>query len=469
MNKQTKILLMFLIAAFLFTGLLYAEERDRNVEVRGVFVNRAERPVGERVYLALVIKPFERDGHVTILVPRNDDFMHAARELREGDKVEIGFVRDQGQKWLKRIKIERRTEERRSPEDAHRRELNMHRRELQARLREINQQLKNIERELKGPEREKRVEHKEIRIVLKDKPEHPEMAAKMERLHVQIAELKEAAEHAERQGRYDKADQLRQKVKMLAEKMEDYAREGKDKKGQQLKQEIIHLKEMAGEAKQRGEMEKAENLWAHAQELEMVLKREFRQPKVKKHKPEGPPKMPPIEEQFNNLKAQLKEVLEHRLQQVGIQMKEALAERFHQIEGGFHEFSMHIERLEKELNELRAENEQLRRALRERMQPARVRAPELRERRQPEAGRRPLPVIRDRIRRLEQPQRRDRTQRQEVERRERDRAEREERRLLRVREEREEAEERDDRDRIRENPGIERSDRDDDCEGEDEN
>ncbi|MGB2807298.1 MAG: hypothetical protein WBC22_06135, partial [Sedimentisphaerales bacterium] len=132
MKNQTKILLMSLVAAVLFAGLLQAEERDRNVEVRGVFVKRVERPVGEREYLALVIKPFERDDHVTVLVPRNDDFMHAARVLKEGDKVEIGFVIEEGQKWLKRIKVERRTEEPRpSEEDAHHRELSQHRKELQ--------------------------------------------------------------------------------------------------------------------------------------------------------------------------------------------------------------------------------------------------------------------------------------------------------------------------------------------------
>ena len=245
MESKSKTLMLALIAAVLFTGLLHAEERDRNVEVRGVFVKLAERPVGEREYLALVIKPLERDDHVTVLVPRNEDFMHAARQLREGDKVEIGCVVEEGQKWLKRIKIERRTEESRPPEDAHRRELIQHREELQnrardikreiqglkdgqdaeahelkANLNEINQKLRNIERELKGPEsEERRIERKEIRIKLEREGEHPEMAAKMEKLHAQIAELIQAAEHAEREGQHDKANQLRQKAKMLAEKM----------------------------------------------------------------------------------------------------------------------------------------------------------------------------------------------------------------------------------------------------------
>ena len=189
MNKQTKILLMSLIAAVFFTGLLHAEEQRREGAFAGVFLKRAERAVGEREYLALVVKPFERDDHVTVLVPRNDDFMHAARLLKEGDKVEIGFVTEEGQKWLKRIEVERHREEKEpSPEDAHRRVLSQSRRvlqnrarfikremeglrdgqdeearELQAELRVINQELKHIERQLRELEREEiRIEREEI-------------------------------------------------------------------------------------------------------------------------------------------------------------------------------------------------------------------------------------------------------------------------------------------------------------------
>jgi len=481
MGNKSKTLVLALIATVWFTGLLHAEERDRNVEVRGVFVTRAERQLGEREYLALVIKPFERDDHVTVLVPRNEDFMHAARQLREGDKVEIGCVVEEGQKWLKRIKIERSAEKPRpSEEEAHRRELGRHQkvlqnqardikremkglrddqdaeaRQLQALLNEINQELRNIERELKGPEsQERRIERKEIRIKLEREGEHPEMAAKMEILHAQIAELKEAAMQAEREGRHDKAAQLHQEAKMLADKLAANAGEVREIEAQRLKQQIIQLKEMAGEAKQQGQMEKAKELWAHAEELEQVLKREFGQPKMKKPRPEGlpeklppkghppihqppiapPPHQPPlphqppnIEEQIHNLKVQLKDALEHRLQQAGKQLKEALAERFLHVKEGFHELSMHIERLEKELNELRAENEQLRRELRERMQTRREQDRQIRERIRPEAQRRPSPEERERPLRSELDQRRrgDRPEREKVEQRDRVRAERE--------------------------------------------
>jgi hypothetical protein len=436
MKIKSKILVVSLITTVLFACLLQAEERDREGDVAGVFLKRAERQLGEREYLALVVKPFESDDLVTVLVPRNDDFMHAGRDLREGDKVEIGFVREEGQKWLKRIKIERRTEERRPPEDAHRRELSMHRselqerahnlkreleglrddqdeeaRQIQAELREINQQLKNIERELEGPEREeKRTERKEVRVVLEREGEHPEMAEKMQKLHARIAELKEAAEQAAREGHYDKADQLHQEIKLLAGQIEIHARKVKEIKGQQLKQQIERLKDMARQAKQRGEMEKAENLRLHIEELERMLQREFEHREMKKLKPEGRPempllpplhKMPPIEEQLNNIKVQLKEAFANQLQKIREQLKEVVGTRLEQMTGGFQELSMRVDRLEEELRDLRAENQRLRDQLRQRQQPIREQAPRLREHIRPDAQRRPVPVIRDRIRQLE--------------------------------------------------------------------
>ena len=80
MKTQFKILLVSLITTILFAGMLHAEERDREGAFAGVFLTRAEQPVGEREYLGLVIKPFESDDHVLVLVPRNADFMHAARD-----------------------------------------------------------------------------------------------------------------------------------------------------------------------------------------------------------------------------------------------------------------------------------------------------------------------------------------------------------------------------------------------------
>jgi chromosome segregation ATPase len=111
--------------------------------------------------------------------------------------------------------------------------------------------------------------------------------------------------------------------------------------------------------------------------------------------------MPPIEEQLNNIKVQLKEAFANQLQKIREQLKEVVGTRLEQMTGGFQELSMRVDRLEEELRDLRAENQRLRDQLRQRQQPIREQAPRLREHIRPDAQRRPVPVIRDRIRQLE--------------------------------------------------------------------
>jgi hypothetical protein len=112
MKKQLRILMLGLFVASVFSSVLWAEERTENRrrrqgEVRGAFVGLAEREFGEREHLAIVIKPLESDDYVAVLVPRKEDFLHAARSLQKGDKVEIGYVVEDEQKWVKKIGIER--------------------------------------------------------------------------------------------------------------------------------------------------------------------------------------------------------------------------------------------------------------------------------------------------------------------------------------------------------------------------
>jgi len=93
----------------MFSGMLWAEDLDRDGLVRGTFVRLVEREVGERGYMGIVIKPSESDDHVTVLVPRQrEEHWQAARELREGQKVGVSFVTEAGHKWIKGMEAERR-------------------------------------------------------------------------------------------------------------------------------------------------------------------------------------------------------------------------------------------------------------------------------------------------------------------------------------------------------------------------
>ena len=107
MKKKYRMLVLGLLAGLLFGGILWAEDGDRSGAVRGTFVRLVEREVGERGYMGIVIKPFERDEHVTVLVPRQrEELWQAARRLQEGQEVSVSFVTEAGHKFIKGMEAE---------------------------------------------------------------------------------------------------------------------------------------------------------------------------------------------------------------------------------------------------------------------------------------------------------------------------------------------------------------------------
>ncbi len=109
MKKIYRMLVLGMLAGLVFGGILWAEDGDRSGAVRGIFVRLVEREVGERGYMGIVIKPFERDDHVTVLVPRQrEELWQTARRLREGQKVGVSFVTEAGHKFIKNMMAERR-------------------------------------------------------------------------------------------------------------------------------------------------------------------------------------------------------------------------------------------------------------------------------------------------------------------------------------------------------------------------
>jgi len=222
MKKVCRMLVLGVLAGLLFSGMLLAEERDRDGSVGGTFVRLVEREVGERGYMGIVIKPFEivikpfeRDEHVTVLVPRQrEELWQAARRLQEGQKVGVSFVTEAGHKFIKGMEAERRErieerqegrkrvtirrevqrregarEEREAKRPAHLeqmqelkrilmahldgmarefRELRTHVEELKRELQELraeNERLKRQLRERSGPEREREREVRRPRVV----------------------------------------------------------------------------------------------------------------------------------------------------------------------------------------------------------------------------------------------------------------------------------------------------------------
>lgn len=126
MKKTSRILMLGVLSMLMLSGVLLAEERDRDGSVGGIFIRLVEREVGERGYMGIVVKPHDRDDHVTVLVPRRrEELWQAARRLREGQKVGVSFVNEAGHKWIKGMEAERREVVEEEPEG--RRRMNVRR------------------------------------------------------------------------------------------------------------------------------------------------------------------------------------------------------------------------------------------------------------------------------------------------------------------------------------------------------
>lgn len=76
---------------------------EKAAAVRGRFLTLAEKQVGERECLAVVVQPGEGMEEVALLVPREGELAAAARRLQKGQVVEIAYVTAEGQKWIRRI------------------------------------------------------------------------------------------------------------------------------------------------------------------------------------------------------------------------------------------------------------------------------------------------------------------------------------------------------------------------------
>ncbi len=107
MKKISRILVLCVLSILVSSGELLAEERDRYGEVGGTFIRLVEREIGEREHMGIVIKPHDRDDHVTIFVPKQrEELWQAARRLRAGQKVGVSYVTEAGQKWIKGLEAE---------------------------------------------------------------------------------------------------------------------------------------------------------------------------------------------------------------------------------------------------------------------------------------------------------------------------------------------------------------------------
>jgi len=146
MNRSFRVLVVALIVCS-FVGVVRAEGERREGEVRGTFVKLVERKVGQGWSLGVVVEQFEKKGEAVLLIPRNNrDLLAAARKLTRGQKVELGFVSEGEQMWVKRLEAAKTAESgrRTGGEIAELRELV---RKMQQRLAQMERQVVELRQE----------------------------------------------------------------------------------------------------------------------------------------------------------------------------------------------------------------------------------------------------------------------------------------------------------------------------------
>ncbi len=198
MKKWFGILMIGLVAVFVFGNLLVAEDRQSAGGVHGTFVRFIEQKVGDQVYMGMVIKPRESDDHVTVLVPRRpENLAEKVRKLRKGQEVEIPYITDGGQKWVKVPESEHRREEPRH--EGERRVEVEHRRDEHRREGERREERRVPDRPL--PPRGERLEREPSRG----------LAGQLEQLAGQIRQIAERLRRMENEMRQLRAENERLK------------------------------------------------------------------------------------------------------------------------------------------------------------------------------------------------------------------------------------------------------------------
>jgi hypothetical protein len=98
--KNLKTLSILMLAAMIYLDGTALGQREGAIQ--GVFVRLAERSVADRVCAALVVKPFDQDAHLEVLVPHEPkDLAQVAHRLRPGHQVRINFALEGGHRWLR--------------------------------------------------------------------------------------------------------------------------------------------------------------------------------------------------------------------------------------------------------------------------------------------------------------------------------------------------------------------------------
>jgi chromosome segregation ATPase len=190
--------------------------------------------------------------------------------------------------------------------------------------------------------------------------ERREPAQPMEVMRNRLAELRQATRNAERENRPEEARELREKVAQLVERIQSRTQRSAQMRLREVDEYLDRLRQITREAEEireriRIEIEQRERAW-------MEPEREL-------------PLRPRVQKSIENV---------HNI--IG-QVRETFMKQMERIEATFGRLSDNMVQMEREIQELKAENERLRNQLRERDEQRRPRERDVPSRRNPERPR----------------------------------------------------------------------------------
>lgn len=101
MRKTGKMLVLAVFALLAFEAVLAAQDQAKAGELQGVLVALKPQAFGDLEYTAMVVRPFDSDEHVTVLLPREPkEIGDAVRRLEEGQRVKMSYVTEEGHRWV---------------------------------------------------------------------------------------------------------------------------------------------------------------------------------------------------------------------------------------------------------------------------------------------------------------------------------------------------------------------------------
>jgi len=268
MKKVCRMLVLSVLTGLLFCGMLWAENGDRGGTIRGIFVRLVERALGEQEYMGIVVKPFESDDHITVLVPRQQEELgEAVRMLQEGQEVRIAFVREDEQMWVKGLEAEQREVFEERPQGRRR--------------TSIRKEVLRYEGDQERPEPKRPIAHleqmeRQLKEVIAGHLERvgralkEVLAAHLERME---AELREHREHIER---------MQEEIQELRAENERLRRQLRERAGPQREREVEVRMPREGREREEGERirERDERRESRGQEEPDVQRRSVEQREI---------------------------------------------------------------------------------------------------------------------------------------------------------------------------------------------